>query len=115
MFHLQESMTYWLYPYPTDMRKSFYTLSGIVTNAMGCNVQDGEVFIFINRGRNCIKILHLECGGLVLYHMRLESGCVKLPAFDDSTNSFRFSWQDLLLMVSNVTPNSAKKKRLKRR
>ena len=31
-----------LYPYPTDMRKSFYTLSGIVTNQMGKNVRDGE-------------------------------------------------------------------------
>ena len=35
MFSLNESNRYYLYPYPTDMRKSFYTLSGIVTNQMG--------------------------------------------------------------------------------
>lgn len=34
MFCLSESDTFYLYPYPTDMRKSFYTLSGIVTNEM---------------------------------------------------------------------------------
>ena len=28
MFSLNESNRYYLYPYPTDMRKSFYTLSG---------------------------------------------------------------------------------------
>ena len=34
MFCLSESDTFYLYPYPTDMRKSFYSLSGIVTNEM---------------------------------------------------------------------------------
>ena len=48
MFSLNESNRYYLYPYPTDMRKSFYTLSGIVTNQMGKNVRDGDAFIFIN-------------------------------------------------------------------
>ena len=29
MFHLHSSLRYFLYPLPVDMRKSFYTLSGI--------------------------------------------------------------------------------------
>ena len=49
MFCLSESDTFYLYPYPTDMRKSFYSLSGIVTNEMKRDVQDGEAFIFVNR------------------------------------------------------------------
>ena len=40
MFSLNESNRYYLYPYPTDMRKSFYTLSGLVTDQMGKNVRD---------------------------------------------------------------------------
>ena len=74
MFSLNESNRYYLYPYPTDMRKSFYTLSGIVTNQMGKNVRDGDAFIFINANCTCMKILHMEYGGLVIYHMRLEHG-----------------------------------------
>ena len=35
MFNLNDSMRYYLYPYPTDMRKSFYTLSGVVKDLMG--------------------------------------------------------------------------------
>jgi hypothetical protein len=31
MFHLHGSLRYYLYPMPVDMRKSFYTLSGIAT------------------------------------------------------------------------------------
>ena len=83
MFALTASMSYYLYAYPTDMRKSFYTLSGIVTNLMRRNVQDGEVFIFINRSCTSMKVLHMECGGLVIYHMRLESGTFTLPVFDE--------------------------------
>jgi hypothetical protein len=49
MFSLSDSERFYLYPHPTDMRKSFYTLSGIVTNKMGRSVQDGDAFIFINK------------------------------------------------------------------
>jgi transposase len=98
-------MKYYLYSYPTDMRRSFYTLSGMVTNLMGRNVQDGDVYIFINRLCTSMKILHMECGGLVIYHMKLESGTFKLPVFDQNTNTFHTTWQDLMMMVQGVSPD----------
>jgi len=102
MFCLTSSMQYYLYSHPADMRRSFYTLSGMVTNLMGRNVQDGDVYIFINRPCTSMKILHMECGGLVIYHMKLESGSFKLPVFDENTNTFQTSWQDLMMMVQSV-------------
>jgi len=94
------------------MRRSFYTLSGMVTNQMGRNVQDGDVYIFINRPCTSMKVLHMECGGLVIYHMKLESGCFKLPVFDQETNTFQTSWQDLMVMVQGVsTEGKVDKKR----
>jgi transposase len=91
-----------MYSHPADMRRSFYTLSGMITNLMGRNVQDGDVYIFINRPCTSMKILHMECGGLVIYHMKLESGSFKLPVFDENTNTFQTSWQDLMMMVQGV-------------
>lgn len=76
MFSLNESNRYYLYPYPTDMRKSFYTLSGIVTNQMGKNVRDGDAFIFINANCTCMKILHMEWSGDIPY----EAGTWALPS-----------------------------------
>jgi transposase len=105
MFSLTSSMQYFLYSYPTDMRRSFYTLSGMVTNLMGRNVQDGDVYLFINRPCTSMKILHMECGGLVIYHMKLESGTFKLPVFDRNTNTFQTNWQDLMMMVRGVSPD----------
>ncbi len=111
MFCLTSAMQYYLYSYPTDMRRSFYTLSGMVTNMMARNVQDGDVYIFINRPCTSMKILHMECGGLVIYHMKLESGCFKLPVFDQNTNTFQTSWQDLMMMVQGVSSKEKKKKK----
>jgi transposase len=93
------------------MRRSFYTLSGMVTNLMGRNVQDGDVYIFINRPCTSMKILHMECGGLVIYHMKLESGSFKLPVYDDSTNTFQTNWQELMMMVQGVSTHKKENKK----
>jgi transposase len=84
MFNLNNSMRYWLYPQPTDMRKGFYTLSGLVTDHMGQNVRSGDVFIFLNRHCTSLKALHMEHGGLVIYYMKLEKGNFTLPSFDEN-------------------------------
>jgi transposase len=93
------------------MRKSFYTLSGIVTSLMGQSVGDGGVFIFMNRNQNVMKILHMEYAGLVIYHKRLESGRFKLPVFDETTASLSINWQDLMTMVESVRPGRLKTRR----
>jgi transposase len=90
------------------MRKSFYTLSGIVSSEMRRDVRRGEVFIFINRNQTIMKILHMEYAGLVIYYKKLESGRFKLPAFDENTRSLNFGWEDLMLMVRSVKPRSKK-------
>jgi len=76
-------MRYLLYNRPTDMRKSFHTLSGIITDAMGQDPSNGNVYIFINRARDRIKLLHWEPGGMVLYSKLLEAGTLGKP---DSAN-----------------------------
>ena len=112
MFHLHGSLKYYLYPLPVDMRKSFYTLSGVVNSLMNQNVRDGGVFIFMNRHQNVMKILHMEYAGLVIYHKRLESGRFKLPAFDENTTSITINWQDLMAMVQSVRIRSAKPRKI---
>ena len=61
MFSMTDSNRFFLYPHPTDMRKSSYTLSGIVTNQMGLDAQDGDAFIFINMSCTSMKFRHVEC------------------------------------------------------
>lgn len=106
MFHLHQNLAYYLYPYPVDMRKSFYTLSGIVISEMDRDVRSGEVFIFINRQQNIMKILHMEYAGMVIYHKKLDSSRFKLPSYNETSDTMTIKWSDLLLIVKSVKPRN---------
>jgi len=90
------------------MRKSFFTLSGIVTTTMNRDVRSGDVFIFVNRHQTIMKILHMEYAGLVIYHKKLESGRFSLPGFDEHTTSLTIGWHELMTMVESVKIRSKK-------
>ena len=79
MFSLDNTMRYWLYNKPVNMRMGFNGLSGIVNNSMGMSMRSGDVFVFVNAARNRMKILHREEGGLVLYALRIEMGRMRMP------------------------------------
>jgi len=103
MFSLNESHRYYLCPDSQDMRKGFDALSGVVRSDMGRDPLSGEVFIFMNRSRTTIKLLHWERGGLVVYHKRLESGRFSIPRFDEKTRSYSLRWTDLVLMIEGIS------------
>lgn len=67
-------MRYFLCPGSTDMRKGMFSLSGLIREKMNGDVRNGDVYIFINRLKNRIKLLHAETGGLVMYEKLLEEG-----------------------------------------
>jgi transposase len=114
MFSLNESVRYWLCPSSQDMRKSFDALSGVVRRDMGRDPMSGEVFIFMNRSRTTVKLLHWVRGGLVLYHNRLEKGRFSLPIFDEESRCYHLLWRDLVLMVEGISPEKVRcKKRFK--
>ena len=102
MFSLDDGMRYWLFTEPTDMRKSFHMLSGIVNNQMSFDLRNGDVFIFINKNRNRIKLLRKEPGGLVIYAMMLDYGRFHLPAFEEGMTSHALVWRDLDRMIRRI-------------
>lgn len=102
MFSLDESMRYWLFTEPTDMRKSFHMLSGIVNDRMSADLRNGDVFIFVNKNRNRIKLLRKEPGGLVIYAMMLDYGRLRLPSIEQGTISRSLEWGDLAGMIRHV-------------
>jgi len=78
MFSLGDGTKFWLYSKPTDMRKNFNMLSGIVNNDMGQNLYSGDVFVFVDASNNMMKLLRYEPGGLVIYNKRLDHGRMHL-------------------------------------
>jgi len=65
---------------PTDLRKGFDGLSGLVQECFSEDLLTGHLFLFLNRRRDRIKILYFDRDGLVIWYKRLEVGCFQNPA-----------------------------------
>jgi transposase len=110
MFSLGASR-YYLYREPTDIRKSFDGLCGLVTERLGQNPMSGDVFIFINRPRNRMKLLRWEPGGFVLFYKRLERGTFELPILSGEVLSQRIGYGELAMIITGISMKYAKKRR----
>ncbi len=62
----------------TDLRKSIDGLSVIVHSGFGMEIDEQSVFVFCNRSRDKLKVLHWD-NGFWLYYYRLEKGKLKWP------------------------------------
>ena len=84
------------------MRKSFDSLCGIIEEQLKGKPLNGEVYVFINKPRNRIKLLHWEHGGFVIYYKRLETGTLETPEYEEQSNNYVMSWTELVMMVEGI-------------
>lgn len=103
MLTLHSSFKFELYLSPTDMRKSFDSLCCIIQEELNSNPTKGGVYLFVNKRRNRIKILHFRIGGFILYYKRLEKGTFEMPKYDDSVKSLRLTYAQLVLLFDGIT------------
>jgi len=103
MFSLTSSLSFFLFARPTDMRKSFDALCGIISTQLSKNPLSCDVYIFINKTRNKIKLLYWESGGFVLYYKRLENGTLELPEAQSMGASVTITWPDLVLIIEGIS------------
>jgi transposase len=64
---------------PTDLRKSIDGLAALVQQAFALDPFAPALFVFCNRQRDKVKILHWEHDGFWLYYKRLEQGTFRWP------------------------------------
>ncbi len=109
MFALTESQKFFLYVKPADMRKSFNGLSGLVRTAMHKNPVSNEIFIFINKKRDMMKLLHWQPGGFVLYFKRLEKGTFEIPKSEG--DKVEISYTKLAMIIAGISVQNTKKRK----
>jgi transposase len=110
MFSLSASR-YYLYREPTDIRKSFDGLCGLIISRLGQSPMSGDVYIFINKPRNRMKLLKWEAGGFVLFYKRLEAGTFELPGIQKPSLAQVIDYGELAMMVTGISMKHAKKRR----
>jgi transposase len=103
MFSLSSANSFLLYRKIADFRKGFDGLCGLVRNDLNREPATGEVFIFINRRGDRIKLLQWQTGGYVLYYKRLERGTIEIPKGKKDELSCEVSWSDLVMMIEGIS------------
>ena len=111
MISISKAYRYFMYSERADMRKGFNGLCGLVRNEFLQNPLSGDVFIFINRPRNRIKLLHWQGDGFAIYYKRLEKGTYEMPEINAASASIEIDAQQLLLILEGISLLSVKKRR----
>ena len=83
MFGLGPATRIYLAAGPTDMRKSFEGLYGLVRDRLRCEPLSGHLFLFCNAQRNRLKVLVWDGTGLWVCAKRLPKGCFSWPQSGD--------------------------------
>jgi len=109
MLNIPSTQPIFLHTRPTDMRKGFDGLSGIVRQAFGADPLDGSLFLFVNRRRDRLKILHFDGTGFWLYYKRLETGTFEVLAGDGPC--VEIDATQLAMLLGGVSLASAEKRR----
>ena len=74
MFFPEPNIKIWQCTQPTDMRKSFDGLAALAKNQLQEDPVSGELFVFVNKKRNYLKLLYFDRSGYCLWAKRLEAG-----------------------------------------
>jgi transposase len=111
MLSLPNTSRIFIHALPTDMRKSFDGLCGIVKADFGKNILEGDYFVFFNRLLDRCKILLWDRDGLVLVYKRLERGCFERVPHDGSSLAIEVDATTLTLILSGVDLASVKRRR----
>lgn len=98
---------------PTDMRKSFDGLSGMVRQILEQDPLSGALFLFRNRGRDRLKILYWDRDGLAIWYKRLERGSFQFPTDLTSSSevaSCQITSEELSLLLDGIDLGSVQRR-----
>ncbi len=95
-----ESVTIFIRPGITDMRKQANGLSLIVEEIMEENPGSGNLYLFCNREKKLLKCLWWDRNGFCLWQKRLEKG--RFPWPNSSEEARQISTEQLMMVLSGI-------------
>lgn len=101
MFVLNETNVFRVCCTPVDMRQGILRLSQLV-RSNDFRPSDGVVYVFYNRSRNRIKLLHWERCGFVIYHKQMAQGCLSPKIIRARAGFYELRWDELVLYIEGI-------------
>jgi transposase len=111
VLNLSSDLKIYAYTRPTDMRKGFNGLSGIVRSEFQSDPTDGSLFVFINRRRDRMKLLHFDGGGYWLYYRLLEAGTFEELKPTNDSSRLRIDATQLSMLLAGVSLVASRSRR----
>lgn len=87
---------------PVDMRNSIDGLVAVVQSHWKEDVYAGNLFVFISRRRDRVKILTWDNGGFVVFYKRLEAGRFRVPDADEKAVTARLDGTQLAMLLDGI-------------
>jgi transposase len=84
---------------PTDLRRGFNGLFGLVMNELELDPTSGDMYLFVNRRRTLAKVLLWDGTGLCIYTKRLDQGVFAELWRDASEETLRLTKTELDLFL----------------
>jgi transposase len=81
-----------------------------VVNFIDKDPFSGNVFIFVNKRRDRIKLLLWDSDGFWIFYKRLEKGTFQVPAINLSNDSLELSYEQLLMILKGFDLSDVKKR-----
>ena len=100
---------------PTDLRKSFDGLSTLVESKFGMHPATGDLFVFLNRRQNQVRVLYWDRDGFCIVMKRLEVGTFRRTKTAEGELRIEIDAGDLALLLEGIDASKARRSKRYRR
>ena len=84
---------------PVDLRRGHDGLCALVRGTLDLDPYGGQLFVFVGRRGDRIKILFWDHGGFVVYYKRLARGRFRLPEIDAKADRVILDGTELAMLL----------------
>ena len=112
MITLPPQLRVFLYRRPTDMRKTFHGLVALTESELKQDPLSGDLFVFMNRRRDRIKILYWGQTGFCIWYQQLQQGTYQIPEPEsvDQTATLKATRSQLSLILDGIDLSSVRQR-----
>lgn len=102
MITLPRTVQVWAYGRPTDLRKGYNGLWGLIKNELRRDPLSGELFLFVNAKRTGCKVFLWDGTGLCIFMKKLERGHFA-QLWDATGTALQLTSSELALFIEGCT------------
>ena len=108
MFFPEGQIRVFVYGRPVSMRLSYDGLYALAKHTMQQDPLSGNLFAFINRRANQIKVLYFDRSGWCVWSKRLEQG--RLLSNWNTVSTREMDWTGLKLLLEGIEPKRVRQR-----